>query len=135
MGESAAGRVLLVDDEEDVLQLEREILISHGLSAKTVRSAAEAIEVLKRTQMDAVVADMKMPGELSTLDLYCWIGNHRPELATRVAFTASDPASGDIAGQLRASGCTVLAKPFRIEEFWMAVHKLLNAEVPVPSRR
>jgi two-component system NtrC family sensor kinase len=135
MGESAAGRVLLVDDEEDVLQLEREILISHGLSAKTVRSAAEAIEVLKRTQMDAVVADMKMPGELSTLDLYCWIGNHRPELATRVAFTASDPASGDIAGQLRASGCTVLAKPFRIEEFWTAVHKLLNAEVPVPSRR
>jgi PAS domain S-box-containing protein len=134
MPEAAAGKVLLVDDEEDVLQLEREILISHGLSAKTARSAGEAIEILKRTPVDAVVADMKMPGDLSTLDLYCWIGNHRPELATHVAFTASDPTSGKVAEQLRSSGCTVLAKPFRIEEFWLAVQKLLHAEISAPAR-
>jgi PAS domain S-box-containing protein len=133
--ETVGGRVLLVDDEEDVLQLEREILISHGLRAKTARSAREAIEILKRTSVDAVVVDMKMPGEFSTLDLYYWIGNHRPELATHVAFTASDPRSGEVAEQLKSSGCTVLSKPFRIEEFWVAVRKLLNVEVTVPSRR
>jgi PAS domain S-box-containing protein len=132
--EATGGKVLLVDDEEDVLQLEREILISHGLSARTAHSAKEAIEILKRTHVDALVADMKMPGQVSTLDLYCWIGNHRPELATHVAFTASDPGSGEIAEQLKGSGCAVLAKPFRIEEFWLAVQKLLQAEV-ASSRR
>ena len=67
-------------------------------------------------------------------DLYCWIGAHRPELASHVAFTAADPSSGEIAEQLKASGCTVLAKPFRIEEFWLAVRKLLQAEM-ASSRR
>jgi PAS domain S-box-containing protein len=133
--DTAAGRVLLVDDEEDVLQLEREILVSHGLSAKTAQSAAEAIDVLKRMPIDAVVADMSMPGDISTLDLYCWIGTHRPELATHVAFTASEPSSGPVAEQLKSSACTVLPKPFRIEEFWLAVQRLLNVELPAPSRR
>ena len=127
--ESASGRVLLVDDEDDVLQLEREILISHGLSAKTARSAGEAIEILKHSQVDAVVADMKMPGETSTLDLYFWIGSNRPELAARVAFTGSDAGSGEVAERLRDAGCTILAKPFRIEEFWHAVQTLLQHEV------
>jgi PAS domain S-box-containing protein len=133
--EAAVGRILLVDDEEDVLQLEREILISHGLSAKTARSASEAIEILKRSPMDAVVADMKMPGEITTLDLYFWIANHRPELATHVAFTASEPGSNGMTEQLKKSGCTVLAKPFRIEEFWFAVQRLLHAEVGSSSDR
>ncbi len=133
IADAASGRVLLVDDEEDVLQLEREILISHGLSANIAHGAGEAIEILKRTPVDAVVADMKMPGELSTLDLYCWIGKHRPELSTHVAFTASDPTSGKVAEQLKTSGCTILTKPFRIEEFWHAVQKLLSAEIEAPA--
>jgi two-component system NtrC family sensor kinase len=135
MPEVIGGRVLLVDDEEDVLQLEREILISHGLTAKTARSAGEAIEILKRSSVDAVVADMKIPGELSTFDLYSWIGTHRPELATHVAFTVSDPGGCEIADDLKLSGCTVLAKPFRIEEFWLAVQKLLHEEMPAPVTR
>jgi PAS domain S-box-containing protein len=133
--EATGGKVLLVDDEEDVLQLEREILISHGLSAKIARNAGEAIEILKRTPIDAVVADMKMPGELSTSDLYSWIGKHRPELMTHVAFTASDPASAEMAERVRAAGCTLLAKPFRIEEFWLAVQRLLNEEIATSSIR
>ena len=133
--EATAGRVLLVDDEEDVLQLEREILVSHGLSAKIARSAGEAIEILKNMPVDGVVADMKMPGDLSTLDLYRWIGNHRPELANHVAFTASEPSSGIVSEQLRATGCAILAKPFRIEEFWLAVQRLLHGEISASTRR
>ena len=127
--------MLLVDDEEDVLQLEREILISHGLSAKIAHNAGEAIEILKRTPIDAVIADMKMPGEISTLDLYFWIGKHRPELTKHVAFTASDPSSGETAERVKACGCTVLAKPFRIEEFWLSVQRLLNTEIVTSLRQ
>lgn len=133
--EANGGKVLLVDDEDDVLQLEREILVSHGLSAKIAHNAAEAIEILKRTPVDAVIADMKIPGELSTIDLYAWIGKHRPELTTHVAFTASDPDTREMAERVKSSGCTVLAKPFRIEEFWLAVQRLVNAEAASQLRR
>ncbi len=132
--EAASGKVLLVDDEEDVLQLEREILISHGVSASVAHSAREAMEILRRTSVDAVVADIKAPGDVSTLDLYHWIGKHHPELAGHVALTAADPSVGDVAEQLKTSGCTILVKPFRIEEFWRAVQKLLSAEIEAPAR-
>lgn len=132
--QAASGKVLLVDDEEDVLQLEREILISHGLTASVARGVGEAIDILKRTPVDAVVADVKIPGELSTLDLYDWIGKHRPELSTHVAFTAADPNVDNIAKQMKTSGCAILTKPFRIEEFWHAVQRLLSAEIEAPAR-
>ena len=131
---AASGKVLLVDDEEDVLQLEREILISHGLTASVARGVGEAIDILKRTPVDAVVADVKIPGELSTLDLYDWIGKHRPELSTHVAFTAADPNVDNIAKQMKTSGCAILTKPFRIEEFWHTVQKLLSAEIEASTR-
>jgi len=132
---TVAGRVLLVDDEEDVLQVEQEILASHNLAVETATSAAQGIEILKATAFDAVIVDMKMPGELTTLDFFCWIGRHRPELATRIAFTDSDPTLGAVSDQLKASGCMVLAKPFRIEDFWQAVQKLLHTEIAAPSPR
>ena len=132
--EAMTGRVLLVDDEEDVLQLEREILISHGLKVQLAASAAEAIEILKGTPIDAVVADTKIPGRISTVDFYCWITKHRPELSAHVAFTASDAGGGKIAEELKASGRTIVAKPFRIEQFWQSVQKLLSAEFETPAR-
>jgi PAS domain S-box-containing protein len=131
----AAGTILLVDDEEDVLQLEQEILTSHHLHFKTATSAAEGIEILRTVPIDAVVIDMKMPGEVTTLDLFVWIGRYRPELATRIAFTASDPTPDAFSDQLKASGGIVLTKPFRIEEFWHAVQKLLHNEMVAPVRR
>jgi CheY-like chemotaxis protein len=133
--EAASGRVLIVDDEEDVLQLEREILQSHGLTVRTAANAAEAIEVLKQSPVDAVVADMKMPGEVSTLELYGWIANNRPDLATHVAFTSSDHTASDVASRLQSAGCHIVSKPFRIEDFWAAAQRLLHADATVGASR
>ncbi len=75
------GRVLLVDDEESVLELEREILQSRRLTVLTARSGKEAIEVLEHASVDLVVTDMKMPGEITGRALYEWVREHRPALA------------------------------------------------------
>ena len=130
-----SGLILLVDDEEEVLQLEKEILTAHHLNFKTATSAADGIDMLRTEPFDAVIIDMRMPGEVTTLDLFCWIGRHRPELAARIAFTASDPTPDSFSEQLKASGSMVLTKPFRIEDFWNAVQKLLHNEMITPARR
>ena len=72
------GTVLLVDDEEAVLQLEQEILLASGIAIKIARSGQEAIEVLKSGGVNAIVSDMKMPGAVSTLDLYRWVVRKSP---------------------------------------------------------
>lgn len=132
--ERAAGKVLLVENEEAVLHLEREILRARGVAVRMARNGREAIDILKSEPVDAIVADMKIPGEISTNDLYRWIELERPDLAVRVVFTISNVGDGEAGDALRKSGCPVLPKPFEIEQFWKAVRKVLRVEVSSPLK-
>ena len=131
---SVTGNVLLVDDEDAVLQLEQEILLAHNVSVRVARSTREAILVLAQNSVDAVVMDIKMPGEPSTDGLHRWIEQNRPELSTRLILTSSDMREPEANGASRKSGCAFLAKPFDIGKFWEAVRKTLAAEVPSPVK-
>ncbi len=124
------GTVLLVDHEESVLQLEQEILRARGLAVRTARTAQEAIELLRKETVDAVVADVKIAGEMSATALYRWIEQNRPELAGRIVFTVSNARDGENSTTLRKSGCAVLEKPFSIDSFCSAVLLALRTEVP-----
>jgi two-component system NtrC family sensor kinase len=121
----AAGRVLLVDDEETILELERKILEKHSFSVSVARNGREAIRALGNQSMDAVVAGMKMPGEVSGAELCRWIEQHRPELSGRVIFTISDAGEKGVRLELEKSGCPWVQKPFRIEELLEAIRGVL----------
>jgi len=82
--------------------------------------------------IDAVVADVEMPGDTSAVNVARWIEVHRPELASRIVFTSSQP-SDRLAGEIRNSGCRILTKPFPIEKLSEAVHAVLTAPVPSAS--
>ena len=58
-----AGTILVVDDEELVLEVAREILASRGFDVLTASGGAEAVEVYRRHHpaLTAVVLDMTMP--------------------------------------------------------------------------
>jgi two-component system NtrC family sensor kinase len=132
---SAAGTVLLVDHEEAVLQLEQEILRARGVTVRAARTVQEALDLLRRETVDAIVADMKIPGELSATGLYRWIEENRSELAGRIVFTVSNARDGEISGTLRNSGCSILEKPFSIDSFCGTVLRTLRSEAPAPVKR
>jgi signal transduction histidine kinase/DNA-binding response OmpR family regulator len=56
------SRVLVVDDEVDSLYLMREVLDSAGYPAVLAASGEEALEILARDEICAVVLDLIMPG-------------------------------------------------------------------------
>ncbi|MGA8143853.1 MAG: ATP-binding protein [Candidatus Acidiferrales bacterium] len=132
---AATGTVLLVDHEESVMQLEQEILRARNIAVRAARTAQEAIDLLRRETVDAVVADMKIPGEISAAGLYRWIEENRSELATRVVFTVSNARDGEAGAALRKSGCAILEKPFSIDSFCSTVLKTLHTEAPTPLKR
>lgn len=131
----ASGKVLLLDHEESVLLLEQEILRSRGIVVRAVRSAQEAIELLRHETVDAVVADMKIAGEMSATGFYRWIEENRAELAGRIIFTVSNARDGEISDTLKKSGCAILEKPFSIDSFCSTVLKTLRTEMPAPLKR
>ena len=119
------GVVLLVDDEETVLELEQEILRGKCQSLKAARNGRDALEILARESVDVVVTDLKMPGEISGADLFHWIRNHEPPLATRVIFTMSDARNDAVHALLEESGCAYLQKPFNVDDFLRVIQQVL----------
>jgi two-component system NtrC family sensor kinase len=126
------GSVLLVDDEEAVIDIEREILRERGHLVHTAASGSQALEILGRSTVDAVVASFKLPGGFDGDSLYSWIERNRPGLAPRVILTLSD-GQGEAARKLTArSGGFALQKPFRGEEFLRLVEEVLAKKRSTP---
>jgi len=59
---AALSRVLLVDDEPNVLSALRRSLRGRGFEIVTASSGQEALALLQRESVDAIVSDMRMPG-------------------------------------------------------------------------
>lgn len=56
-------RLLLVDDEADARQLLTIMLEKYWINVTTAASVEEAMEIMKRKRPDALIGDLKMPGE------------------------------------------------------------------------
>lgn len=123
-----AARILLVDDEEMVLDLQKDILCGFCLWSKAVASGSEAIEFLKENSVDLVITDMKMPGAITGADLFRWIEIHQPALANRVIFTMSDVNTAGVSDLLKRTGAAFIQKPFQVQEFLRVVQTTLSSE-------
>jgi CheY-like chemotaxis protein len=55
-------RILAVEDEPEVLDVVRAMLISAGHTVVTAASGREALELFEREPLDVVVTDLGMPG-------------------------------------------------------------------------
>lgn len=120
------GRVLLVDEEEAVLDFEREVLSAAGLSVTTATSGAGALEHLQREQFDAVFLDSKVPGEWSSEDIYRHIEREWPDLLSRtvlVLANISDPAVREFVNATRVA---CLVKPFEVPDLLAIARRLIR---------
>jgi CheY-like chemotaxis protein len=71
-------RILLVDDEQDVLVGLRALLEGHGHYVKTFDDPAQALEHIasEDADYDLVITDYRMPGGISGLDLAKRVKEH-----------------------------------------------------------
>jgi CheY-like chemotaxis protein len=61
-GDSARRRILVVEDEPEVADVERNILAMEGFAIDTARDGTEALERLAATRYHAIVLDAHLPG-------------------------------------------------------------------------
>ena len=55
-------KIILVDDEPDILKLLYEVLKGEGYAVRCAQSGVEAVELFKQEGADVVVTDIRMPG-------------------------------------------------------------------------
>ena len=123
---SASAPVLLIEDEPAVMALVCAVLEGHGYAVVPTESGAEALRLLANGNFHGVISDMRTPGGVDGAQVYAWIADNRPELASRLVFITGDIANEETAATLRRTGAPCVEKPFRVQEFISVVEQTMG---------
>ncbi len=115
-------RVLVVDDEPQVLRLLRTALTERGYEVATAASGEEALDLLARRPVDVVVLDLVMPG-MSGLDVCRAL---RPGSDTPVILLSAHGDERDKVLALDLGADDYLTKPFGMEELLARIRVALR---------
>ncbi len=115
-------RVLVVDDELQILHFCRRVLAGEGYQVQTADRGQTALEILEREPFDLLVLDVKIP-DIGGLDILRRARERDPNL-TAVIITGY--ATLDSAIEALTSGARgFVLKPFGVEEFSTAIQEAL----------
>ncbi|KJK55064.1 response regulator transcription factor [Saccharothrix sp. ST-888] len=120
-------RILVVDDEPDLIEVVCGALRYEGWEARGATAGQSAVEQADAWRPDAVVLDMMLP-DVDGMEVLRRIHAARPEI--RVLFlTAKDAVEDRIAG-LAAGGDDYVTKPFSLAEVVVRLRSLLRRAQP-----
>jgi len=121
------GRVLLVEEEEAVLEFERDVLAGAGATVVTAKNAEDVKTRLLSEPFDAVIMNGKMAGEWNAQESYPWLKQNCPTMEKHVLYTFSntlEPSEGRTF--LQESNVPYLVKPFEVAELINQARRLLQ---------
>lgn len=101
-------RILVVDDEPDLLEILAAELTDAGYDVTCAESGREAVDRVRRDHFDVVLTDYKMPGMDGLATLAAIEAVHPNQRAVLMTGYASD----DVRNALKKSGRPYLPKPF-----------------------
>jgi signal transduction histidine kinase/ActR/RegA family two-component response regulator len=115
-----SGRILLVEDNEEVGEFAEQLLSELGHQVTLVRSGEAALRAALDNGFDAVFSDVVMPG-MSGLELAEQLAHLRPQLPVILTTGYSDEIAKSGAG-----GRPILLKPYRLETLAAAIDQGLG---------
>lgn len=117
------ARILLVDDEPDMVQVWKLFLRRAGHEIEEAHDGLEALHITKTFLPDLIILDLMMP--MAAGDLVLGFIRSTEELrSTRVVVISAHPRGGQIAQDLEADG--FLAKPVQMDAFQAEVDRVLE---------
>ena len=104
-------RVLVVDDDEDLLFIIAEYLNMNGIECHIATSASRARKLLAHRDYDMILSDLQMPGE-SGLELVRFVSMRRPK--TPFILMSGNLDARTRREALRMGICRFFEKPFEL---------------------
>jgi len=127
-GSGPCGRILVVDDEPNILSLVEETLCVSGHEVIRAEEGRRAFELLEAgARPDAIVLDLKMP-VMDGPELFHRIQDSFPELVGRIVFLTGDTLSRKAKAFLDAAGRPYMSKPFSLEDLKGMVETVMEKE-------
>ena len=121
-------RILVVDDNRDILDLVQRVLQTYGHEVVIARDGLEALQQESTSQPDLIVLDVNLP----TLDGWevCRRIKSRREVPIMLLTVRAERS--DIERSIDAGADDHLPKPFDIAEFLNHINQLADRVLPAP---
>ncbi len=121
------GRVLLVEEEEAVLEFERDVLAGAGAAVVTAKNVEDVKTRLLSEPFDAIILAGKMGNQWSAKESYPWLKENCPSMEQHILYTFSNGVDpGDERAFLQENNVPYLVKPFEVAELISQARKLLH---------
>ena len=120
-----AKRILVVDDDENILSLERTILEQKGFAVTTADGGAAALEMLGKEDFDLVLLDVMMP----EIDGFTVCRRIKEEPRTKeipVIFLTAKGGGEALAEGFESGAIMYINKPFTANKLLTIVNTMLE---------
>ena len=125
---SAMGlRVLLVDDEPDIVEVIQDRLEAYGFTVVTAGTGLEALKKLSVEKFDGVFLDVKMP-EMGGIEAFEEIREKENKKTPVIIITSSSTREAAIDAIAKGANEYIL-KPFEWQELKAKVQKVFNVSL------
>ena len=118
-------KVLIVDDDEDILLIVQTILASAGYSAITARNGREGVDMALEVRPDLILLDVMMP-ELSGWEVCTTLKNAPETRQTPIAMLTVKSEIRDLITGMQVGADDYITKPFTRRKLLSTVRKLLD---------
>jgi DNA-binding response OmpR family regulator len=124
-----AKRILVVDDDENILSLERTILEQKGFHVTTAAGGDEALRLLKEQAFDLVLLDVMMPDK-DGFEVCRQIKQDARTKTVPVIFLTAKGGGEALAEGFESGAVMYINKPFTANKLLTIVNTMLEQSEP-----
>ena len=129
-------RILAVDDEVEVCHMLQELLEQKGYEVITAHRGDAAIALAQSRHPDLILLDVLMPGGIDGVQTYHRLKGKSSTRNIPVIFVTAVEPAGSVRNEKLPLGeqCAVIGKPFRFEQLFQTIERLLATSAASPPR-
>jgi CheY-like chemotaxis protein len=123
--------IAVVNDEPSIIEMLCQLLVEEGYQVLTAESGAEAHPIIQQALPDLIILDMQMEQRESGLVLLELLRLEPTTEPIPIIMCSADGAFlRENAAHLQAHGCTLLEKPYTLEELLVQIQASIRPSQP-----
>lgn len=120
------AKVLVVDDDFDLVSLVTEVLEKDGYQVESALEASEGMRKAREVKPDLIILDFHMPGS-NGAHLFENLRRNQSSALTPIIFMSGEASPEEIFSQTCGpEHCRFLAKPVALNDLREAIHQMLE---------
>lgn len=117
------GNVLVIDDEETMCNLLRDILVQEGYQVTTAQKAKDGLKIIQNNSFDLTITDLKLP-DMDGIEITKKVKDL--DIDNMVVVITGYPSFETVREALRSGAYGYITKPFNLEEIFFTVKRAIE---------